>query len=152
MNSEDVWLSQAGYLRSVSDTYEVGGRVWTRNFTNDSLTKVASANGYGIGTVKNVTVEYHTYGPVKSLTLIGDKGSKTIEKDAVRTMFSSSSEGSLLSVNFKLIKNDDGSYTFDGKGYGHGVGMSQYGAKGMAEQGYTYDAILKHYYTGVTIE
>lgn len=36
-------------------------------------------------------------------------------------------------------------------GYGHGVGMSQYGAQGMAEHGYNYQAILKHYYTGVDI-
>ena len=38
------------------------------------------------------------------------------------------------------------------KGYGHGVGMSQYGALGMAKAGYTYDEILKHYYTGTTIK
>ncbi len=39
----------------------------------------------------------------------------------------------------------------NGKGWGHGVGMSQYGAKGMAEAGYTYDQILKHYYTGIEV-
>ncbi len=36
-------------------------------------------------------------------------------------------------------------------GYGHGVGMSQYGAEGLAQQGKTYDAILRHYYAGVEI-
>lgn len=39
----------------------------------------------------------------------------------------------------------------EGKGYGHGVGMSQYGAKKMAELGYSYDEILKYYYTGIEI-
>lgn len=39
----------------------------------------------------------------------------------------------------------------EGKGYGHGVGMSQYGAKKMAELGYTFEEILKHYYTGIDI-
>lgn len=39
----------------------------------------------------------------------------------------------------------------DTVGYGHGVGMSQYGAQGMAKEGYTYDEILKHYYTGADI-
>lgn len=39
----------------------------------------------------------------------------------------------------------------NGKGYGHGVGMSQYGAKKMAELGYTFEEILKHYYTGIDI-
>jgi len=38
------------------------------------------------------------------------------------------------------------------KGYGHGVGLSQYGANAMAKEGYTYSQILKHYYTGVTIQ
>ena len=39
----------------------------------------------------------------------------------------------------------------EGKGYGHGVGMSQYGAKNMAEEGYTFEEILKHYYSGIDI-
>ena len=38
------------------------------------------------------------------------------------------------------------------KGYGHGVGMSQYGALGMSKKGFTYDEILKHYYKNVTIK
>ena len=38
-----------------------------------------------------------------------------------------------------------------GGGYGHGVGMSQWGANGMAKNGSTYEEILKHYYTGVEI-
>ena len=38
------------------------------------------------------------------------------------------------------------------KGYGHGVGMSQYGALGMAKNGYTYEQILKHYYTDTEIK
>ena len=37
------------------------------------------------------------------------------------------------------------------KGYGHGVGMSQYGAEGMAKEGYKYDEILKYYYSGIKI-
>lgn len=44
-----------------------------------------------------------------------------------------------------------GSFTFSGKGWGHNVGMSQYGAYAMALQGYTYDQILKFYYTGITV-
>ena len=42
--------------------------------------------------------------------------------------------------------------TFSVTGYGHGVGMSQYGANAMAQQGKTYEEILRHYYTGVTVE
>ncbi len=43
-------------------------------------------------------------------------------------------------------------YTFTGRGYGHAVGMSQEGAKGMANAGFTFDQILMHYYTGAKIE
>lgn len=43
------------------------------------------------------------------------------------------------------------SFTFKGSGWGHGVGMSQYGAKGMAEAGYTYDEILTHYFSGAEV-
>ena len=41
--------------------------------------------------------------------------------------------------------------TFSVTGYGHGVGMSQYGANAMAKEGATWQEILEHYYTGVTI-
>lgn len=44
------------------------------------------------------------------------------------------------------------SYTFNGTGWGHSVGMSQYGALGMAKKGFSYDEILKFYYTGIQIQ
>jgi stage II sporulation protein D len=44
-----------------------------------------------------------------------------------------------------------GTYVVTGRGNGHNVGMSQWGARGMADQGYTYEQILSHYYTGITI-
>jgi SpoIID/LytB domain protein len=43
-------------------------------------------------------------------------------------------------------------FVFSGAGYGHGVGMCQYGARGMARAGYSYRAILGHYYPGTTVE
>ena len=46
----------------------------------------------------------------------------------------------------------EGQFTFAVQGYGHGVGMSQYGADYLARQGYTYDEILRYYYTDVTIQ
>lgn len=47
---------------------------------------------------------------------------------------------------------ESGVFVFEGMGNGHGVGLSQNGAQGMAQLGYTYEEIIKHYYTGVTIE
>lgn len=57
----------------------------------------------------------------------------------------------LRSTDFTLEKLSDG-YNITTKGYGHGVGMSQYGANGMAKEGYKYDEILKYYYQDTEIE
>ena len=43
-------------------------------------------------------------------------------------------------------------FVFSGEGWGHGIGMSQYGAKGMAEAGFSYEQILTHYFSGTTLE
>ncbi len=57
----------------------------------------------------------------------------------------------LKSANF-TVEYKDSSFTFTTCGYGHGVGMSQYGADYMARQGSDYKEILLHYYSGVTID
>jgi len=54
--------------------------------------------------------------------------------------------------NMVEFLNTKATFTFNGKGWGHGVGMSQWGAKGLADMGYNYKQIIKHYYTGVEIE
>ncbi|MDQ0285050.1 stage II sporulation protein D [Desulfofundulus luciae] len=56
----------------------------------------------------------------------------------------------LRSVDFNMILKGD-RVEITTRGYGHAVGMCQYGAKGLAEHGYTFDRILKHYYTGVEL-
>ncbi len=49
------------------------------------------------------------------------------------------------------IEKSGGDFVFYGRGWGHGVGMSQWGALAMAEQGYTAEQILTHYYPGTSI-
>ncbi len=56
----------------------------------------------------------------------------------------------LKSTNFEISINE-ASITFSVLGNGHGVGMSQTGADSLAKQGYSYQDILKHYYTGIEI-
>lgn len=53
--------------------------------------------------------------------------------------------------NINLSSQGATKYTINGNGYGHGVGMSQWGARGMAENGFTYDQILKHYFTDIEL-
>ena len=57
----------------------------------------------------------------------------------------------LRSTDFS-IRQDSNNVIIDMVGYGHGVGMSQYGAEGMAEEGYSYSDILKYYYSGTNIK
>ena len=71
-------------------------------------------------------------------------GGVTVKGTALRTMFD------LRSASFSVAA-DDTAVTFSVTGYGHGVGMSQYGANAMAKAGSTWQEILTHYYTGVTI-
>ena len=54
-------------------------------------------------------------------------------------------------ADFTIKKTDDG-VVFTTKGYGHGVGLSQYGANGYAKNGYNYQKILLHYYPGVSLK
>ncbi len=79
-------------------------------------------------------------GSVAAITI----GGKSIPGKTVRDALK------LPSACFSVNHGTNG-FTFTVKGYGHGVGMSQYGAKALAEQGFSYEEILKHYYTGVTV-
>jgi len=54
-------------------------------------------------------------------------------------------------MNKNYAGNRVANYTFIGRGWGHGVGMCQYGAYGLAKMGVKYDAIIKHYYTRVDL-
>jgi len=76
-------------------------------------------------------------GRVAAITL----GGQSVSGMAVRSMFS------LRSADFKL-GYIDGAFIFEVSGYGHGVGMSQYGANTFAAEGMSYDEILSHYYPG----
>ena len=73
-----------------------------------------------------------------------DVGGVTVSGGALRTLLG------LRSTSFTVTADSQG-VTFSVTGYGHGVGMSQYGANALAKQGKTYDEILKWYYTGVEV-
>lgn len=73
-----------------------------------------------------------------------DVGGVTVKGTQLRSLFS------LRSTSFTVVTGAD-SVTFQVTGYGHGVGMSQYGANALAQQGKTYQEILNWYYTGIEI-
>ncbi|MCK4594352.1 SpoIID/LytB domain-containing protein [bacterium] len=59
--------------------------------------------------------------------------------------------GELRSTFFEIARYDEDGLVFVGRGYGHGIGLCQWGSRGMAEAGFTYKEIINHYYTGAGI-
>jgi len=147
-NSEDVWKFQVPYLRSVPCPYDTDPHpVQSASFSLEQLDRALGTTLSAVpvsGKGKNprdlrVTEKTFTGRP-KSL-IIGDRQFPAV---AVRDLLG------LRSTNFTWKVEGD-SVTFTTTGYGHGVGLCQYGAKGMAEHGYNYRTILGHYYSGVEI-
>ena len=94
-----------------------------------------------IDSISIITSRREIYGHIANITInnISFKGTDIRSKLSLR------------STDFN-IERDNNNVVINTIGYGHGVGMSQYGALGMAKEGYTYDEILKYYYLGTTIK
>ncbi|MBR4878541.1 MAG: hypothetical protein IKU13_01755, partial [Clostridia bacterium] len=102
-----------------------------KKITEATGKKFELVDGYWIG-----KTERSEAGGVKTIVI----GGETFSGGEIRSIFA------LNSTNF-TITYDDGDFVFTTTGYGHCVGMSQYGAKAMALEGAKYTDILSHYYT-----
>lgn len=148
-NSEDVFKSQYPYLKSVSSPYEKNSPKYYTESTidkNDFINLLKNKYADIIISKKNLqneiaVINRTTAGSVKNIKI----GNKQLSGRDVRSVFG------LNSSNFDISCDDD-TVTFKVKGYGHGVGMSLWGAEGMAKKNYKYDQILFHYYTGTEIK
>jgi stage II sporulation protein D len=135
-----VWGYSAPYLQSVSSDWDTK----VSNFevsTNVTYATLSSKLG--------VTINKNTEFKILSETVSGRVDSIKIGDGTYSGVKIRSLLG-LRSTDFTIVKGDT-SVTITTKGYGHGVGMSQYGANEAAKEGYTYSQILNHYYTGVAI-
>lgn len=134
----DVWGGSGySYLQSVDSPWDTG----SPNFNSTvSVTADEVCSKLGVAGTEVGNIEYTVGGSVK-LIEIGGTGFKGTE---IRTAFG------LRSACFE-VSSDGANVVFSVHGFGHGVGMSQYGANCMAQEGYGYAKILKHYYTGVEI-
>ncbi len=145
-NASDVWGGNYPYLVSVQSVSDKLSPAYhsKATFTSEEFMKKVSKKGAKTSENPEKWIEKITNTPtgMVSKIVIGGKEFKGTE---IRTLFG------LKSSTF-TVKYEDNSFTFTVCGYGHGVGMSQYGADYMARQGFTYSEILKHYYTGVNIE
>ncbi len=101
--------------------------------------------GLDVGEVVAVTVvERSPSLRVTRIAVEGSRGSATLSGSEFRRVLGYDALKSTLFVPVPAR----GAVRFEGRGWGHGVGLSQYGAKGMAERGYLYPQILEHYYPG----
>ena len=137
------------YLTNVDNKYDTQYKNMTCYVKNSDLEKGikalgGSTEGYDPSNWIQGCV-FDQYGWLKSITLCG--------KTYTAEQFYENSWG-LYSTNFKSFTYDSANsrWVFTGvNGNGHGIGMSQYGAKGMADAGYNYKQILNHYYPGTVI-
>ena len=124
---------------------------WNANLSPGALQSRLSRYVRGIGTLYDVKIKQKGYSRrATELEIVGSNGVKTLKGGKIRSALR------LKEQLFVLNKRYDSagrvtSYSFTGRGWGHGVGMCQYGAYGLGKMGVKYDAILKHYYSGIDL-
>ncbi|WP_173918588.1 stage II sporulation protein D [Halobacillus sp. Marseille-Q1614] len=139
-NSEDYWENEIPYLKSVESPWDQK----SPKFTDQKIVPISSLEAS-----LNVQVE-NGLGNLKLSKTDGGRvakvsfGEQTFTGREIREKFE------LPSSDFTIEQKED-HVIFRTKGYGHGVGMSQYGANGMAEAGKSYKEIIKHYYQNTEI-
>jgi len=123
---------------------------WTTSVSASAVQARLSRYVRGIGTLYDVNIRRQGYSRrAAELEIIGSNGTKILKGGAIRSALRLKEQ--LFVINKRYSGNQVTSYTFTGRGWGHGVGMCQYGAYGMAKMGVKYDDIIKHYYTGVDV-
>lgn len=157
-NSENVWGNSVPYLRSVQDPYE--NQAWPNGnvvLTNAQIQSTLVSKKYLASTDTFVNLDLNSItkfasGRVSNINIIykdaaGATKTKSVTNDYTRTFLGLPSN--LYTVTYDSVNK---AYTFSGKGNGHGLGMSQIGAKNRAIAGQTYDQILKFYYQNVYLQ
>ena len=148
-NVEDVWSNPLPYLRAVPDfdqdapVYE-----WTESFSQAELKQRI----LGVGNIISMTPQTTTpYGSLITIKVLGDAGVKTLKSTDVTAALDLKSTRFTISAKKTGGKQIPTSFQITGKGFGHAVGMSQWGAYNLARNGYSYHHILLYYYQGTTL-
>ncbi len=149
-DAQNVFGNSIPYLRGVNDPYEAAA-AWENPYSAWSVTMTPKqlAELVGLNSVRSVGVEKSDTGNVIKLELTDADGRKvTLIRDQCRTKLGSR----IRNIRYDVEKNAAGNYVFTGSGFGHNVGMSQWGAYAMAkyyEKDYRF--ILGFYYSNVGI-
>ena len=158
-NSKDVWNNEYPYLSSVKDFDKNNPKLrWQKKFSSKDLENLFPK----IGGIKKIEILSITNtGRVKNVKLFGNYGSKQMSGVDLRKRLNLKSnfirfkffeDKKIISDNKNSSSPIDKNLIVIGQGSGHGVGMSQWGAKYMASKGIKAERILKHYYRGIRIK
>jgi len=148
-DAKDVFSVDVPYLKSeeskgeeIAPKYKTTIKIPVSEFVNKANGRYTNSNIKKDNLLSQIKIESYTEGgSVKEIKM----GNATIKGTEFRELFN------LNSTNFKL-SFENNVVTVNCTGYGHGVGMSQWGANVMAKNGSAYEEILKHYYNGVKIQ
>ena len=153
---ENVWLQVISYLKAKKDDYDGYdiNYLWNKTYTNsdiNNLFKLKLPTNDTFVKIDLSTITKFDSGRIKNISLIFKKPIGTYYtlsygKESARTFLYFKS--SLYNVSYDAATK---TYNFKGKGIGHGVGMSQIGAKNRAAAGQKFGTILKFYYDGTTL-
>lgn len=158
-NSSSLRAMKNGDFESDWSKYHRWNFEWTAEEISDVL---STSYNTEVGKVYEINVvERSNSGRVLEIEFVTENGTFYEYKDRIRTTLkyinSSGNQASLLSTLFHIepVKDNETNeigFKVYGGGWGHGVGLSQTGAVGMAEKGATFEEILKHYYQGIDLE
>lgn len=167
--SEEVWGGELPYLRSVKDETVSKNTAWTKELTLTDAEAVLKESGYAVGRIKKITLtplklgagktsDRSQSGRVQQVNFHGNKGMVSLTGLTMRKVFKLKS--TLFDLRFASEKNSgkehkpaksDDKLIFEGRGSGHGLGMSQWGAK-LRSAKTDYRKILQYYYTNVELK
>lgn len=146
-NAMEVWGINLPYLQGVSCPFDSESPYfeWTVSIPLEQIQQSLKKKGYRIGTIATVSTRSWTRaGRVEEVRILHSKGELFVKGPEFRKLLGYTR---LPSTRF-IIAKTGASLQLQGLGAGHAVGLCQWGAKEMAEKGYSHRAILQHYYPG----
>jgi len=149
-SSENVWGLRLPYLNGVTCEYCLGNpsSVWDQKLGLREIEDKLLSSGYRVSGVTGIRPGIrNSRGRLKNITVVSARGEVTLTGDQFRKALG---YGVIKSTNFSVVVAD-GMAAFSGSGFGHGVGLCQWGAKQRALNGFSYNEILSYYYPGTVL-
>lgn len=149
-SAQEVWGVDLPYIQPRPDFDQAAPRYrWNLERSASDLKAASEKLGLNLGAIQDIIPLSKTpQGRVKTLRLVGQNGSADV--DANKFRFAARLYSTLWQVKATGPANAR-QFDFSGGGWGHGLGMSQWGARQMAEDGNNAETIVKHYYQGIEL-